>query len=182
MKLFSLSLFCFCIFALPVKAQQWQTKTGELFFEATDTSIEPVRARNSKVAALIDPESRKIAVLAKVRDFQFRVGLMKEHFNENYLESDRFPFMRFEGVFEGEMPLEDFEGPIYVEGTLKLHGVSQPLRTQTRWTRSGNQMEMKVSFTTRTADFGIKIPKVVIKKIAEEVEISGTFLFDLAGE
>ena len=182
MKVFSLFLFCFGLFVLPLKAQQWQTKTGELFFEATDTSIEPVRAKNPKVAALINPESRKIAVLAKVRDFQFRVGLMQEHFNENYLESDRFPFMRFEGTFEGEMPLESYEGLVYVEGTLKLHGVSQPLRTQTRWTRSGNQLEMKVSFTTRTADFGIKIPKVVIKKIAEEVEISGTFLFDLAGE
>jgi polyisoprenoid-binding protein YceI len=155
---------------------------GKLRFEATETSIEPVRATNEKVAALIDVQSRKIAVLAKVRDFRFRVGLMQEHFNENYLESDRYPYMRFEGVFEGEEALDVFEGECFVSGTLKLHGVGRPLRTKTQWSREGDQLLLQVAFTARPADFKIKIPKIVIKKIAEEVEIEGSFRFALAGE
>ena len=142
----------------------------------------PVRATNEKVAALIDVPSRKIAVLAKVRDFRFRVGLMQEHFNENYLESDQYPFMRFEGLFEGDEPLDGFEGECSVSGTLKLHGVSQPLRTKTQWSREGDALLLRVAFVTRPADFKIKIPKIVIKKIAEEVEIEGVFRFSLASE
>lgn len=176
----------FLLFALFLStslcAQQWQTKTGELRFEATETNIEPVRATNKKVAALLDLPSRKIAVLAKVRDFRFRVGLMQEHFNENYLESDKYPYMRFEGIFEGDEPLDRLNGECFVSGTLKLHGVSQPLRTKTQWSREGDQLLLRVAFVTRPADFEIKIPKIVIKKIAEEVEIEGVFRFSLAGE
>lgn len=178
--------FSFLLFALFLSsslcAQKWQTKKGELRFEATETSIEPVRATNEKTAALIDVQSRKIAVLAKVRDFRFRVGLMQEHFNENYLESDKYPYMRFEGRFEGEEPLDRLKGECFVSGTLKLHGVSQPLRTKTQWSREGDQLLLRVSFVTRPADFKVKIPKIVIKKIAEEVEVEGTFRFSLTGE
>ena len=88
----------------------------------------------------------------------------------------------FEGIFEGDEPLARFNGECFVSGTLKLHGVSQPLRTKTEWSREGDQLLLRVAFVTRPADFKIKIPKIVIKKIAEEVEIEGVFRFSLAGE
>ena len=165
-----------------VMGQKWQTKTAELRFEATESGFEPVRAKNSKVAVIIDPSTRKIAVLAKVRDFKFRTGLMQEHFNENYLESDRYPYMRFEGRFAGEESMFNFTGDLTVEGTLKLHGQSKKLQTKTSWSRSGDQLQVKVAFVTRPGDFGIKIPKIVIKKIAEEVEVEGVFRFDLSSK
>ena len=172
----------FLLGCLTTYAQRWQTKSGEIFFEATESGFEPVRARNKKAAVLIDPASRKIAVLAGVRDFEFRVGLMQEHFNENYLESDRYPYMRFEGSFLGTESLSGFEGSQEVEGVLKLHGRTKKLKTKTYWIRSDEELQIKVAFVVRPEDFGIKIPRIVIKKIAEEVEVKAVFRFELAGE
>ena len=178
----SVLFYGFLLGSLTIYAQQWQTKTGEISFEATESGFEPIRARNKDAAVLIDPASGKIAVLAKVRDFTFKVGLMQEHFNENYLESDRYPYMRFEGSFVGVESLAEFEGVKEVEGILKLHGKNRKLKTPTQWTRSGKQLQIKLSFVVEPAEFGIKIPRIVIKKIAEEVEVEALFLFDLAGE
>lgn len=178
----SVIFFIFLLGSLTTYAQQWQTKSGEIFFEATESGFEPVRARNKKAAVLIDPASRKIAVLVKVRDFEFRVGLMQEHFNENYLESDRYPYMRFEGSFLGTEPLSGFEGSQEVEGILKLHGQNKKLKTETRWIWSDEELQIRVAFEVRPADFGIKIPRLVIKKIAEEVEVEAIFRFELMSE
>jgi len=162
-------------------AQKMFTRDGKLTF-VSDAPMEKIEATTSSGMSVWDTESGALEIQVLVKTFAFEKALMEEHFNENYLESDKYPYMRFEGTFEGDEPLDRLNGECFVSGTLKLHGVSQPLRTKTQWSREGDQLLLRVAFVTRPADFEIKIPKIVIKKIAEEVEIEGVFRFSLAGE
>ncbi len=171
-----LVFFIACICFHPAFAQdRYRTSSGVLQIDAS-TPFEDIRAQNEQVNAVLNPHTGEIAVLLLNKELAFRNRLMEEHFNENYMESDKFP----KSVFTGN--LRDFSmdklGPesekFNLIGELNIHGVSRRLDTWVGITRKAEGIELSFSFTVKTEDHKIKVPKLLFKKIAQEVNVTGT--------
>lgn len=172
MKRFALGL-CLIFLALGyARAQErWVASQGEVQFNAS-TPLEDIRATNAQPRAVFDPGSGNIAVIVFMADFQFRRKLMQEHFNENYMESHRYPKGTFTGTLTGYTGMEPGQTrACQMEGTLTLHGQSRPLATEGKISRTPNGWQIQTEFSVHTADFGIDIPRLVFKKIAEDVTV-----------
>ena len=88
------------LFSITISAQRYYTKTGITEFDGSKAAFEPIKAKNNSSISAIDVSNGNIAALIKIKDFEFRLGLMQEHFNENYLESYKYPKSTFEGNIE----------------------------------------------------------------------------------
>ena len=89
--------------SVPVVAQEkYSTKNGTIVFEASVPSFEEVKAKNENVSAILNVETGDFASLVLINGFRFKVALMEEHFNENYMESSKFP----KAILKGK--LKDF--------------------------------------------------------------------------
>ena len=106
--------------------------------------------------------------------FEFEKDLMKKHFNENYLESETYPHSSFKGSIENfntEIIQTDSIIPVIITGELLLHGVTKSIREQARLKIRDGAIEGEALFTLKLEDYKIKIPRAVIKNIAEEVDV-----------
>ena len=93
-------LILFLFLSASVFAQKYYTKTGTTEFRASVKAFEPVAARNNSTSAVLDSKTGNIAALLFINAFHFKVGLMQEHFNENYMDSNRHPKAVFRGKIE----------------------------------------------------------------------------------
>ncbi|MDF2157677.1 YceI family protein [Algoriphagus sp. CAU 1675] len=150
------------------------TSSGEVHFYS-DTPLETIQATNKKTACLVNTESGEIAVQMRIVDFIFPNKLMQEHFNENYLESEKYPTAQFKGIIAGIEALQvNGIHALLAEGNLTIHGVSQPVKVKGTIEKSQDRYELKFSFLVRPEDYKVEIPNLVLTKIAEEIEVSGT--------
>jgi hypothetical protein len=164
-------------FSSLVFSQKVMTRSGEIKFEASMPAFEEVAAKNNSVSCIFDKSNGDIAVLALVKAFRFKVPLMEEHFNENYIESDKFPKATFKGKVTNfdAAKVASGKATFDVEGDLTLHGVTKKIKTKITFVQSGDKLIATCSFKVKPADFNIKIPSVVKSKIAESVEIDLNF-------
>jgi len=167
------------IFSQIFFSQKMITRSGEIKFEASMPAFEEVAAKSSTVSCVFDKSTGEIAVLALVKTFRFKVPLMEEHFNENYIESDQFPKATFKGkVLNFDATKLSFGKAVFdAEGDLTLHGVTKKVKVKITFLQAGDKLITSSSFKVRPSDFNIKIPSVVKSKISESVEID--FKFDL---
>ncbi|MEL6811964.1 MAG: YceI family protein, partial [Bacteroidota bacterium] len=129
------------------------------------------------VSAILNTENGEFASLALIKGFRFKVALMEEHFNENYMESSSFP----KAIVKGK--LEDFsmeslsqEGAEFLlKGTITMHGVTQPLETSVKIKKNSQSLELQTEFSLRPEQFDIKIPSIVSNKIADEVLVAAMY-------
>ena len=171
-------LIIFCFLPLAVISQgKYITKTGEINFEASVPSFEEVKAQNSNVSAILNSDNGEFAALALMKGFRFKIALMEEHFNENYIESSKFPKATFKGKIKGfELStLSETAKEYIVTGTIRMHGVDKLVELPATLTIADNTILMKLQFTLRPEDFNIEIPKVVSSKIAEEIDVIANF-------
>jgi len=113
-----------------------------------------------------------------MKGFRFKVALMEEHFNENYIESSKFPKATFKGK------IEDFDvskitttsKDYTIKGKLELHGKSKDITSIAKIKKTGNDIEVKTNFSVNVSDFDIEIPSVVSKKVSKKVTIDCNFL------
>ena len=154
------------------------TNEGTILFEASIPNFEEVMANNNTVSCVVNTSTGEISSLAFISEFHFKMAMMEEHFNANYLESHKFPKATFKGNIHGfnlaiigNVP-KDF----ILTGTLSMHGKSKAISTIARIQKTENGLEIATNFKVNTSDFGIKIPKIVQYKIAETVTIKATFL------
>jgi len=155
-------------------AQKYTTKTGVVKFEATVPSFEEVAGENKTVSAAFDTATGDIAVLALMKGFRFKVALMEEHFNENYVESDKYPKATFKGKVEAfdlaKLPAAG--GNYTITGDLTLHGKTKKITDTAKITKSGDKLVVTGAFEVKPADFAIEIPAVVSKKVADKISIT----------
>ena len=95
-----LLIFCFAFVATAFGQEKFATKTGEINFEASVPSFEEVKAENNNVSAVLETGTGNFAALALMKGFRFKVALMEEHFNENYIESSKYPKATFKGKIQ----------------------------------------------------------------------------------
>jgi hypothetical protein len=169
-------LLCF-ILSSALFSQKMITRSGEIKFEASIPAFEEVAAKNNTASCLFDATTGEIAVLVLVKGFRFKVPLMEEHFNENYIESDQFPKATFKGKVANFVAskLTTTKTSFDIEGDLTLHGITKKVKSKITFLQSGEKLIANCTFKIKTADYDIKIPSVVKSKIAETVEIDLKF-------
>ena len=133
------------------------TKTGTITFEASVPSFEEVKAKNSGVSCVLNTKTGEIASLALLKGFRFKVALMEEHFNENYVESDKFPKATFKGKIENFdlSKLMTTANNYTIKGKLELHGKSKDIAITAKIKKGKDGIEIVSDFTVNTDDFDI---------------------------
>lgn len=170
--IFLLSTFVF----LPSMAQKKLfTKNGVISFYSK-TNIEKIEAVNKKGLAVIDAENNKIEIAVLIKGFEFEKALMQEHFNENYLESDKYPKAVFKGSFsEPNLPVtfaNNATQVFQVTGNLTLHGVTKTITAPVTIAVKNNNITAVCVFKVILSDYKIKVPAVVSNNISKEIQIT----------
>ena len=170
------------IFALVLMYQanaqgKYFTKTGYVSFYS-HSIVEDIKAENTQVLCIVDEETGKITVKMLMRSFQFEKALMQEHFNENYIESEKYPKASFVGEIVNYTPLKVGTNTVMVKGKLKLHGVEKVIHEKVTIIKSDAEINLLGDFMVDVADFDIKIPSVVKKNIAEKIKVNVNFLLN----
>ncbi|MEM9917130.1 MAG: YceI family protein [Bacteroidota bacterium] len=167
----------FVLFLLGVASTNAQsrflTKQGHASF-FSKAPLEDIEAHNYQVMSVIDLEDKNIAVSMLIKTFEFKKSLMQEHFNENYLESHKFPKATFKGSFESATPIEAMKNATYevdITGVLTIHGVAKDVQTKGTITMKDGKMMATTNFKVALEDHDVKIPKLVVKNIAEVVDV-----------
>lgn len=172
MKKNCLLFILICVSALPANAQLYITKTGFAGFYSK-TPLEDIKAENNQVVAIIDIEKKMIAFSMLLKSFTFRKELMQEHFNENYVESDKYPKAAFKGSFTGIIDLQRQQVyNIQVEGTITLHGVDKKISVPATIEMKNAVLIGNAKFQLLPKDFNIKIPSLVSDKIAKAIDVA----------
>lgn len=158
-------------------AQKMVTKTGKISFEASVPAFEEVKAKNESATVVLNADTGEIASLALVKGFRFKVALMEEHFNENYIESDNYPKATFKGKIENfdasvlTASAQDFN----IRGKLELHGKSKEIMAKAKIRKADGGIEIISNFTVNADEFGIAIPSVVKSKVSNKVNVKTEF-------
>ncbi|HSF52590.1 MAG TPA: YceI family protein [Algoriphagus sp.] len=165
------------IFLLQIGSVQGQTlfgtSTGEVSFYS-DTPLETIEAVNKKTGSIINSTSRDLAVQMKITDFDFPNKLMQEHFNENYLESEKYPIANFKGKIKEQIDLTaSGTYPVTAEGSLTIHGVTKPVSVKGTIVSTGSELKLDFKFQVRPEDYQIEVPSLVVTKIAETIDVTG---------
>ena len=162
--------FSILIFSLQLRAQKVIARQGHVAFFSY-TSVENIKAENNQVLGIIDLQQGQIAVSMLMNAFIFEKALMREHFNESYVESDIFPKATFEGVildFDADEPAEQTR---IVKGTFSMHGVTKELEIKARIERANNNYTVSGTFEAVVDDYEIKIPPLLAGNIAKTVSV-----------
>lgn len=137
------------------------------------TPIEDIKAESKEAMGAIDVSTGSVYFKVRIRSFQFRKSLMREHFNEKYMESGKYPYAEFRGrILEIPDLSRSGEYSVTVKGDLNIHGVSRAYTTQATLKAQGTSIQATSSFKVRLADHRIRIPSIVIANIAEVVDVS----------
>ncbi|WP_126244302.1 YceI family protein [Chitinophaga rhizosphaerae] len=166
-------IIAFLGLAIPAAAQNVQSCRSVRLRFFSSAPLEDIEAMSTQGVSAINPATRAIYFKVPITSFQFKKKLMQEHFNENYLESDKFPYAEFKGRVLGTTDLtKDGTWPVEAEGDLQIHGVTKSYRVSGTITIAGGNLAAEAKFKVRVADHNIKIPSLVIKNIAEVVEVT----------
>ncbi len=160
-----LAIFLFLTLSFQVNAQRFIGKNGEINF-FLETPIEDISAVNNKVSAVFDGSTNDLVFQLNITNFKFPIALMQEHFNENYLESDLYPKSKFIGRVVNIM-----DEQATVSGDLTIHGITNSINVVGSFIKSKNSVLINSQFIVKLKDYNIKIPKIVMYKIAEEIEV-----------
>jgi len=159
---------------LSVFGQKFLTRTGTIqFFSETD--IENIEAINNQVSSVINIDNGEMAFTLLLKAFAFEKALMQEHFNEKYVESEKFPKSSFKGsiVDFSSSDLSKTPKEYSVKGDLTIHGITKKIEVKmTLIVNSENQIIGTSIFTIKLEDYDIKVPSAVRSQISETIEIN----------
>jgi polyisoprenoid-binding protein YceI len=176
MKKVTLSIACsIAIFgSIQLKAQDlYFTKTAKVEFNSK-TPIENIEAENNEATSFLNKATGDIVFAVLVKSFRFEKALMEEHFNENYMESNKYPKSDFKGKITNLSDVnfaKDGNYKVKVAGVLTMHGISKPANADGTITISGGKISASSTFKVKLADYKIERPAVVADKISETIDI-----------
>lgn len=154
------------------KAQLYRQESSSISF-FSNAPMEDIYAESKKCISAIDDSKKSIVFIMKPKNFVFKNPLMQEHFNENYMESEKYPKATFSGSISGNYDLKtDGIYPVTVNGKLKIHGVEKQREITGKIIVKDGKVSVESKFAVKLEEHGIKIPSMMTKKIAEIVEIS----------
>lgn len=145
----------------------------------SEAPLEDIEAINEKGLGALDMSAGKVAVSMNMKDFHFEKSLMEEHFNENYIESDKYPKATFAGS------IQNFDAKSFsnitdsltqsVAGKLTIHGVTKDVVLPIVFKKEGDELIAKAEFIVKIEEYDVEVPTLLIKNIAEEVLVTTVF-------
>ncbi|MGB5665624.1 MAG: YceI family protein [Maribacter sp.] len=150
---------------------KYLTKDGFVTF-FSHSIVEDIKADNNQVLSVIDTETGKIAIQLLMRSFMFEKSLMREHFNENYVESYKYPKATFSGEIKNYNELNKENRETEIVGLLTVHGEVKEISTKVNVDISEDEIILTGDFKVDVADFNIKIPAIVANNIAKTIKVS----------
>jgi len=157
-----------------VYSQNYVTKTGHIKFYS-ETPIETIEAHNHAVNSAVNIKSGDFVFKVLVKSFEFEKALMQEHFNENYLESDKFPNSTFKGKIVNVKNIDLRKNGTYdaeVHGDLTIHGITKAVEEKGTFTVMDGKIQGKSVISVPLEDYEIKVPGAVKEQISESIEVT----------
>lgn len=172
-KLIILFMFVF-LTSIISKAQLYKGKEdASIISFFSKAPLEDISATNKKVSVVLKTTTNDIQFGVPMVSFKFKKPLMEEHFNENYVESEKYPTSIFKGKINEQIDYtKDGEYKVSVKGILSLHGVSKEMDATGTLTIKGNEILIISTFKIRVADYNIKVPSLYVQNIAEVVDVT----------
>jgi polyisoprenoid-binding protein YceI len=155
-------------------SQKFITKNGHIKLYS-ETPAETIEAHNRQVNSALDVATGDFVLKVLIKSFEFEKALMQEHFNENYMESDKFPDATFTGKITNLSSIDFAKNGKYeaeVVGDLKIHGETKSVKEKGTFEVAGGKISGKSVFMVHLADYKIKIPNTVVNNIKEDIEIT----------
>lgn len=175
MKKFMFLLVAAVLLAVSASAQNYFTRDAKIKFDATSsTSPEKIEGLSKTASCVVDASSGKMQWAILLKSFQFEKALMEEHFNENYVESSKYPKATFTGAITNLNEVTLAKDGVYnatVTGKLTIHGVTKDVTTYGTITVGGGNIKINAGFNIVLADYNIAIPSLVSDKVAKEAKI-----------
>jgi hypothetical protein len=169
-----LSIVLFLTFTVSSYSQKYFTRNGYVrFFSATP--VENIEAINNQASCIVDMETGEVVSKMLMTAFQFEKALMQEHFNENYVESDKFPQAVLKAKIVNLKEIDFSKNGINnvtLDAEITIHGVPHHYTINGTVEYQNGKIIALSSFIVKPSDFDIKIPKAVENNIAREVQVN----------
>jgi polyisoprenoid-binding protein YceI len=149
------------------------TKNGKISFYSK-APLEDIEAHNKSVTAVLDTKTGNLQFAVQMKGFEFEKALMEEHFNESYVESDKYPRAEFKGQVTNNSAIDYTKDGDYnarVKGLLTIRGETREVESVGKITVRNGRLAADASFNIQLSDFKINIPKLVKDKISNTVKI-----------
>jgi polyisoprenoid-binding protein YceI len=171
MKLKLIASILFFVFSQKAESQNLQVKQGNIAFES-NAELEVIKASSTKLKGLFNSSSNSFAFTVDINSFEgFNSALQKEHFNENYLESQSFPRASFSGkILDKFDPTKDKQ-TLRAKGKLEIHGVIKERILEITFTKKNGEYHVSSVFNVLLEDHGITIPRIVVQKISPTIAV-----------
>lgn len=160
--------------AFTLSAQIYKGKDGATTISFYSKSpLEDIEAKNKTCMPVFNSSTGDFQVRVTMTGFKFPSALMQEHFNENYVESVKYPYATFKGKVNEPIDWsKEGEHKVTVTGKMELHGVTKEVTTEGTMTKKGNDIIVHSVFKLRIADYNIKVPSLYVQNIAELVDVT----------
>jgi hypothetical protein len=163
------------VFSQISNGQKFFTRNGNLsIFSKTDQ--EDIDAKNDKVTYILDITSGQLEISGLQTNFQFQKAFMQEHYNENYMESSKFPKATFKGKIVNLADVKNFQAEgvfkAKVSGNLEIHGVSKPYNVDVTFKVGGGHIIGETKFVVKCSDHNIKIEEHLKGSISDNIDVS----------
>lgn len=159
-----------------VHAQKYFTKTGKIHFNATSpSSPENIEGTNRSVTCVTDIKTGQLQFAVLMKGFEFDRALMQEHFNENYVESSKFPKAEFKGQIDNNGSVDYSKDGTYnvkVKGKLTIHGETKDTETDGKLIVKSGKIQAVAEFSILLSDYKISIPTLVADKVSKNAKVS----------
>lgn len=157
-----------------ISAQNYISRNAHVWFFSA-TNMENIEAHNHKVASILNSQTGALTFKMNIKAFEFEKALMQEHFNENYMESDKFPNGDFKGKISNIADVDFSKNGTYnvtVAGNLTMHGITKAVSVPGTITVKDGNVSSKAEFNALLADYGITIPAAVKNQISKTIKIT----------
>lgn len=177
MKNMIMAVIALCI-AGTSSGQKYYTKSGQISFDATSSSSpEKIEGVNRSAICVVDSKTGNLQLAVLMKGFAFERALMEEHFNENYVESTKYPKAEFKGEIKDISKVDFTKDGTYtvkVKGQLSLHGVSNEVEAEGKIKVQGGKISAQTEFSVKLSDYKVSVPGLVADKVAKVAKINVT--------
>lgn len=171
-----IGLFFMLLLPAVLPAQRLFTRDAKVYFDATSkNSPEQVEATNKSGTLVIDVATSKVQAAVLMTNFVFEKALMQEHFNENYVESSKYPKATFKGTIDDPAKVsfaKDGNYTVAISGDLTMHGITKPVKAPATILVKGGKVSASTTFEVKLADYDIAVPSVVADKLSTQAKIT----------
>jgi len=163
-----------------LSAQKLSTRSGYVKF-FSGAAVEDIEAVNQQSSSILNLANGQFAFLVPVKAFQFEKALMQEHFNENYMESGKYPNASFKGnVLDFEQPdlTKNQSYQWQLKGIMSIHGVDQPVEQAVQVEVKEGKLSLSGDFFIKASDYKVEIPASKKDNISNDLKITVKFQYD----